>query len=136
MGNLLASSAFGKISALDILQLEKVDIDNWSFKLFSKFSVAIFLLSSLLVISTTHFGAPITCTNLDKFTDNYCWLHGTYNIKQEETKAFYGNECIRDPRRSRLSEAAREKDTEYYQWVVFMLFIHGALFIIPNKLWQ
>ena len=132
----MASSAFGKVSTLDFLQLEKVDIDSWSFKVFSKLSVAIFLLSSLLVVSTTHFGSPITCDDKEKFTENYCWLHGSYNLEVEATSKFFGHKCIRDPRRSRLSEEARDRDTEYYQWVVFMLFIHGALFMLPNKLWQ
>ena len=136
MGNLLASSAFGKITTLDILQFDAVDIDNWSFKLFSKVSVAIFLLSSLLVISTTHFGTPITCDNKDKFIETYCWLHGSYNIKVNATKKFLGYTCIRDPRHPQRTQESLERDTEYYQWVVFMLFIHGALFIIPNKLWQ
>ena len=138
MGNLLASGAWGKVSALDFLQFDKVDIDSWSFKVFSKFSVAIFLLASLLVMSTTHFGTPITCDDKEKFTESYCWLHGSYNLigTKDDYKKFFNNKCIRDPKYSRLSIDERDRDTEYYQWVVFMLFIHGALFLFPSKLWQ
>ena len=136
MGNLLGSSAFGKLTALDFLQFDKVDIDSWSFKVFSKFSVAIFLTASLLVMSTTHFGNPITCDDKLKFTESYCWIHGSYNIREGDTDEFFGRKCIRDPKYSILSEGERDRDTEYYQWVVFMLFIHGALFLLPSKLWQ
>ena len=136
MGNFLSSSVFGKLSTLDLLEFDKVDIGSWSFKIFSKFSVAIFLTASLLVMSTTHFGNPITCDDKEKFTENYCWLHGTYNIREEDTASFFGSKCIRDPKYSILPEEERDRDTEYYQWVVFMLFIHGTLFIIPSKLWQ
>ena len=138
MGNLLATGAWGKVSALDFLQFDKVDIDSWSFKVFSKFSVAIFLFSSLLVMSTTHFGTPITCDDKDKFTESYCWLHGSYNLigAEDDAKKFFGHKCIRDPKFSKLSIDERDRDTEYYQWVVFMLFIHAALFVFPNKLWQ
>lgn len=138
MGNLLATGAWGKVSALDFLQFDKVDIDSWSFKVFSKFSVAIFLLASLLVMSTTHFGSPITCDDKEKFTESYCWLHGSYNLigAEDDAKRFFGHKCIRDPKYSKLSIEERDRDTEYYQWVVFMLFIHGALFLFPSKLWQ
>ena len=114
MGNLLTSSAIGKVTALEFLQFDKVDIDSWSFKVFSKFSVAIFLTASLLVMSTTHFGTPITCDNKQKFTENYCWIHGTYNIREEDTDKFFGRKCIRDPKYSILSEDERDRDTEYY----------------------
>jgi len=31
---------------------------------------------------------------------------------------------------------SKDSDTSYYQWVVFMLFIHGVLFMLPSLMWN
>ena len=100
MANLLTASIFGKTQIPQLLELEKVDIDNWTFKLFSKLSVAVCLISCLGCVATTYIGTPITCAqpyDKDKHTETYCWLHGSYHIAKEHEEHFYGHECAREP---------------------------------------
>ena len=126
--------------------LDKVDIDNWTFKLFSKISVGILLLSSALCIATTYFGSPIECKGHaaeDKFVLSYCWIHGSYHVDDKNKKLaekLYGGEICESgsglPEGSGDGEPDDTVDTAYYQWVVFMLFAHAVIFMIPNQLWR
>ena len=120
--------------------LNNVDIDNWTFKLFSKASVAIFLLASAACMATTYFGDAIDCTEdsggkFDKFAHAYCWAHGTFHVTKKSSKlakALYGDGVCRNI----LHQGEQGTDTDWYQWVVFMLCVHGFIFMIPDQLWQ
>jgi len=43
------------------LDINSVTVDNWTFKLFYKFSVILLISSSVLVASKQFFGGPISC---------------------------------------------------------------------------
>ena len=43
------------------LELHKVSIDNWVFKLYYKFTTSLLLVSSILTTSKQLFGSPIQC---------------------------------------------------------------------------
>jgi hypothetical protein len=41
--------------------VNKISVDNWTFKCFYKASTTVFVFSSVLVTARQFFGAPITC---------------------------------------------------------------------------
>lgn len=114
------------------ISISDVNRDNTWFKLFSKVAVATCFLGSVVCFSTTYIGDPIVCSHTgvkgisDETIESYCWIHGTYHIKPEFQDKV-GCKTDQDP--SKVS-------TQYYQWVVFMLIIHGLIFALPNAIWK
>jgi len=125
-------------SVLKSLKFGEVDTSNHVFKLFANITPAIFWVSSALVIAASYIGEPITCINGEKYAETVCWIHGTYHINSKISKDIHGGVCKRsyDTYGSELSDTERDADTSYYQWVPFMLFIHGAIFLISAKIWK
>jgi len=120
---------------------DTTDLDNWVWKLYSKASVALCMLAAALCICSTYFGNPMDCyKNEDKFVTQYCWVHGSYKfaLKQqefaEEVAERIGANCI--PKDYYDTEADGKPTTAYYQWVIFMLFGHGILFMLPDRIWK
>jgi hypothetical protein len=127
-------------TVLKSLKLGTVDTTNNVFKLFANITPAIFWVSSALVIASSYIGDPIKCM-LDKDVDianTLCWIHGTYHIDDKISEAIYGSVCKRSYTTygSELSKGDRDADTSYYQWVPFMLVIHGLIFLISAKIWK
>ena len=119
---------------------DNIDVTNWNFKLYSKVSVAICMLAAATCICTEYFGNSIDCLEKeDKFVTQFCWLHGTYQFASEQrnfveaVEKRTGQTCVTD-------EYYNKDDTvpkpAYYQWVVFMLFGHGCLFMLPEWIWK
>jgi len=120
---------------------DKTDLDNWVWKLYSKASVAICMLAAALCICSTYFGSPIDCYGVeDPFITQYCWVHGSYHfaLSQQHLVEYIhnriGQNCIPD---TYYDQNMKERPTtQYYQWVIFMLFAHGILFLLPDKIWK
>ena len=128
----------------DRLKPDPIDIDNWNFKLHSKFSVGIFISASAVSILTSYFGSEIKCfgSNND-FVELNCWLHGSYHI--EDTNLDFainrGDSCFSLTSNQILAKGEQDgdsgrSDTSYYIWVSWMLLINAALFILPNQIWR
>ena len=120
---------------------DTTDLDNWVWKLYSKASVALCMLAAALCICSTYFGNPMDChKNEDKFVTQYCWVHGSYKFAlqqqefAEEVAERIGANCI--PKDYYDTEADGKPTTAYYQWVIFMLFGHGILFMLPDRIWK
>ena len=127
---------------------EDIDIDNWAWKLFSRASVAICILGAIISCSSSFFWDPIACHNIDvhrhrleqSFVNQYCWIHGSYNLIDPRTGESLdgvfdgtGQSCIP----SEYYDYHKEGPTkENYQWVTMMLFVHGLIFILPDKIWK
>jgi hypothetical protein len=136
----------GDVLNSDILQSLKigaVDTSNSIFKLFGNISPAIFWVSSAIVIASTYIGSPIKCTNGissgDEFVESTCWIHGTYYIPEEINKDINNGDYCGRPYEERTKEGSEDTgnpDTAYYQWVPFMLFIHGMIFFISANMWN
>ena len=97
-------------SILQFLTFEDITIDSWIFKLFRIIGFALFLIGSTVGMFKEHFGDPITCNFKDKWTENYCWLHGTSYIDEMYQKYL---KCTID-----LNGIVTENeapDTSYYQ---------------------
>ena len=65
--------------------IKEVDSSNIVFKLFSKVTVGLCVIASILVASSEYLGSPITCqTSNGKVDDGvynaYCWIHGGKKI--------------------------------------------------------
>jgi len=118
-----------------------IDLDNWVWKLYSKASVALCMLAAALCICSAYFGNPIDCYGTDdKFITQYCWVHGSYHFAIEQKALVQeihdrtGQNCL--PPEYYDDKMHERPTTEYYQWVIFMLFAHGILFLLPDYLWK
>ena len=68
-----------------ILGIGEVSIDNFTFKLFYKWSVSLFIASSVTVCSSQFFGDPIACESADDSIDEevinaYCWMYSHFDM--------------------------------------------------------
>jgi len=128
-------------SLLNLLKWGDTQTDGVAFKLFSKLAVGVCFLSALLCVATQYFGDPIVCNEprnsllSGALVKSHCWIHGASWIGvagdldyTNEYQKIFG--CITDQ-----STVREDSDTSYYQWVVFMLFIHGLIFLLPSILW-
>jgi len=112
---------------------QEVDSSNSVFKLFSKVTVGICIIASILVASNEYLGKPITCQTSaghvgDDVYEAFCWIHGGRKIQaSEEMKEIW---------KCHANQHDDTRDTLYYQWVVFMLAINAMLFRIPHILWK
>ena len=120
------------------LSLDKIDRDNWAFKLFSKMTVGIFITSAAISVASSYSGKAIVCKDGNGkfkygFDEQYCWLHGSRHLPRDyiSDKINKDRECYAD-----VSFDDPDPDTEYYIWVSMLLFLNGVLFMIPDKLWQ
>jgi len=132
MAGILISAADGVKNQFSI---KEVDSSNTVFKLFTKVTVGLCVVASILVASSEYLGSPITCqTSNGKIDDGvynaYCWIHGGKKIP-ETSKNIY--KCFSNQPNLENDGA---NDTLYYQWVVFMLAINAMLFKIPHLLWE
>ena len=81
--NVLISAASEVKSQFSILK--EVDSSNTVFKLFSKVTVGLCVIASILVASSEYIGNPITCQpSNEKITGDvfnaFCWIHGGKKI--------------------------------------------------------
>jgi len=119
-----------------VLGIGEVSIDNFTFKLFYKWSVSLFIAGSVAVCSNQFFGDPIHCEisrdndfQADDSADedvvnNYCWMYATLDIPPD-FKAF----C------SHRSFGKTNLSNTYYQWVSVFLMMQAILFYIPRCIW-
>ena len=124
-------SSFGKY-----LQVKETSADNVLFKLFSKGSVGIFLVSSLIVVATEYFGDPIICSfksGVDgDLAKQHCWIHGSSHIPAEFRNELSKVDCISKEE----DEYDTLPDTAYYQWVVFVLVMPAQMNLSHEFEWK
>jgi len=120
-----------------ILGIGEVSIDNFTFKLFYKWTVSIFITGSVTVFSSQFFGDPIHCEiardnefqaddNADEdVVNNYCWMYATFETPPD-FKAFCTN---------RNTFGRTNVANTYYQFVPFFLVIQAIIFYIPRCIW-
>ena len=133
----MASALFSELAGR--FSLEGIDIDNWTFKFYSRVSVGILLVASAASVCATYGGDPITCKGGESYDQAYCWLHGTSHLPPNKiaSEITNGDHCFNyDAENDSDSSDDSSKDTKYYIWVSLMLFINAALFIIPDQLWK
>lgn len=112
-----------------VLGIGEVSIDNFTFKLFYKWSVSLFIAGSVAVCSSQFFGDPVACETADDSVDeevlnHYCWMYSTFDIPED----FMGS-C------SRKSFDSTNLYNTYYQWVSIFLMVQAIVFYIPRCIW-
>ena len=94
MAGVLMSAADGVKDGLKSqFSIEEVDSCNTVFKLFSKVTVGLCAVASILVASSEYLGSPISCqTSNGKIDDGvynaYCWIHGGKKIPEISSDIF------------------------------------------------
>ena len=125
--------------SLGYFQIDNLDVDNWTFKLFSKFSVGLFMVASAVSVATSYFGDPIKCLGISNkgYRDTYCWLHGSYHIPNRMLgeQVNKGDDCFRPPY-STKTDPHDQADTDYYLWVPVMFILHSFIFMVPDRIWK
>ena len=127
----MASDLFKELTSR--LSLEGVDIDNWTFKFYSRASVGIFLVAATISIASAYTGSPIQCKgDVTDYDTTYCWLHGTKHLPHGQISDVInnGDTCFT------YDADENGKATTYYIWVSLVLFLSALLFVIPNELWK
>ncbi|XP_023324723.1 innexin inx2 [Eurytemora carolleeae] len=119
-----------------ILGIGEVSIDNFTFKLFYKWSVSLFVAGSVAVCSSQFFGDPISCeTSRDdvyqaddsvdeEVLNAYCWMYSTFDIPPD----FKGSCARKTFDRTNLYNT-------YYQWVSIFLMMQAIVFYLPRCIW-
>lgn len=107
----------------------RVQDDDFADRLSHRYTVALLLLSCILVGSSQFVGSPIACWAPAQFTGamtqyaNYiCWIANTYYVPSDDTLP-----NPTEPRQYRVN---------YYQWVPFILGIMAFLFYAPFCIWH
>ena len=113
----------------------KVNIDNWVFKLFYIGCFSLFLSGHLLSVMTQTLFKPIIC-DIDGISDKeyantYCWIHGSSHIGSQYQERM---KCIVD--HDGIESADDAPDTSYYQWVTIVLLFQAGSFMLPYKIWR
>ena len=118
--------------------LDGVDIDNWTFKFYSRVTVGIFMMAAAASTASSYGGDAIKCLEGKPYDESYCWLHGTSHLPLKKlTQEITNNDhCLRYDPNEIFDYAMGDKDTKYYIWVSLVLFLNGILFIIPDQLWK
>jgi len=138
---------------LKLLKLEKIETDNYVFRLHYKLTFPLFILFSAMLTATQYFGNPIDCMVQgvpNSIVNTYCWTHGTYTIKdlehftrreptaeEREHMRFYDHPGMIHPG-IRTHDPSRNRKQYYvfYQWVCFVLFLQGVSFFLPRFIWR
>ena len=61
-----------------VLGIGEISIDNFTFKLFYKWSVSIFIAGSVAVVSNQFFGDPLACETVRKEKNIFQWFDTFY----------------------------------------------------------
>jgi len=112
-----------------LLGIGDVAIDNFTFKLFYKWSVSFYITSSVLVQASQFFGDPMACETADDSIDedvvaNYCYMYSEFQVPDN-----YKGFCT-----SNAHEGTNLYNS-YYQWVAVFFLIQAVLFYIPRCIW-
>lgn len=124
---------------ISLLQPENVQVDSFNFKLHSKVTVAILLLSSLLACHGQFFSEPIQCTDIPgvskQVVDSYCWTHQIYLVTSK-TSGHDGRDYAYPGVTAERSDVNDKRFLSYYPWVSLVLFLQALCFVLPNYLWK
>jgi len=119
-----------------------VKIDNKVFQLHYRLTTFLFLGFSVLVTAYNMLGEPVNCScsgcsgNITlSMMNTYCWITSTYiydvSLSHVRGLGYSETSCGSYPP---AADSRRVYQT-YYQWVPFMLALHGVLFYLPHWLW-
>jgi len=118
--------------------INKISVDNWTFKLYYKYSTMMFIFIAMIVNYQQFFGAPILCdaghaaAGINPVAlDTYCWMFSTFHVG-----GTYSGQCsaIKGELEVGLDEPQLVYNS-YYQWIPLYLFVTAVVFHIPRMVW-
>ncbi|XP_072398199.1 innexin inx7 isoform X1 [Diabrotica undecimpunctata] len=139
------------------LKPQQYIIDNWVFRLHYKATVYIFIISSILVTSRQYIGEHIRCIAdggvPEHVMNTFCFFTTTFTVpyvnatKENLEKLLEAKELnaqlldtgnLAHPGVGPYGIDSKEPIVRhaYYQWVPFVLFFQGLMFLIPHLLWK
>ena len=100
--------------------------DNFLFWFFYRATVAIHILFTLVLGGKAYFGDPIDCTIRrvevrGDVVDNYCWVTGTWTIKDKEPHEIAPNSVRRKVKTKAVSSVYI---TPYNVFIIFLVNFH------------
>ncbi|XP_040575378.1 innexin inx2 isoform X1 [Lepeophtheirus salmonis] len=124
-----AAIGIAKTATEIFLGVGEVSIDNFTFKLYYKWTVTMFIVSSVLVSTSQFFGEPIQCETAEDSIDDdvlnaFCWMYSSFDMPSS-----YTGSCAR-----KRVDSTHLYNT-YYQWVSIFLVAQAMLFYIPRCIW-
>ncbi|XP_050296267.1 innexin inx7-like isoform X2 [Anthonomus grandis grandis] len=125
------------------LAAQTYSIDNWVFKLHYRITFTIFMVSTILVCSRQYIGEHIHCMT-DKGSipphvmNTFCFFTSTFTMVKDLNAEHLDDEFIPHPGVGPMGVNSKEevKRHAYYQWVPFVLFGQGIMFVITHQLWK
>lgn len=117
----------------------KVNIDNFIFKLHYKGTFALFLAASVLVISKQIFGENINCIAEEKYKEvinQFCWINSTFSMKSEFRGKIGDDVAYPGAGPGFVDDPKDFQYHKYYQWVSLVLSVEALCFYFPRHLWK
>ena len=74
----MASALIGELTKK--FSLDGVDIDNWTFKFYSRVTFGVFMMAAAASTASSYGGDAIKCMSGTSYDESYCWLHGTSHL--------------------------------------------------------
>ncbi|XP_019871476.1 innexin inx7 [Aethina tumida] len=134
-------ASFQSIKELKPFKPPKCDIDNGVFKLHYRWTMAILMVSTILVTSRQYIGEHIRCI-ADKgvpehVMNTFCFFTTTFTVIKHMNSTSLDAKSIPHPGVGPMSyEVDPVKRHAYYQWVPFVLFGQALMFCITKFIWK
>jgi len=124
-----AAIGIAKTATEIFLGVGQVSIDNFTFRLFYKWSVTLFIVCSVLVCTSQFFGDPVQCETAEDSVDDdvlnsFCWMYTSF-----DTPPAFTSPCTR-----KKYDGTFLYNT-YYQWVSIFLGFLAVVYYIPRCVW-
>ena len=129
------------MAAKPMAMQDKTTVDNFVFRLHTKVTTAIFIVSSIIVVARWLIGPPIMC-HIDKvhpahifMINGYCWIHSTFTLPERIVLPPEEAGVTAHPGVGVPTDDEPQTYHKYYQWVAFALFLQALMFHAPRALW-
>ena len=108
-------------------------LDNYIFKLHHQLNFFFVLFGAVFISGMNYLkDDSIICTSeADKYSQQYCWLHGSGHLPGQLAEKINEHNCVAD------QEGAKDRrHTQYYLWIPFVLGICLVVIKTPRVLWS
>lgn len=111
-----------------VFKTNKINIDNLIFKLHYKATFALFLATSVLVISKQLFGENINCLvdpRYKEIVNSFCWINSTFSLRSKYQGTIGSDILYPGAANDQKSDKNDLKYHKFYQWVSMLLAMQG-----------
>ena len=119
---------FRGIDLKKYFKIEKIQHDNWLFKLHHQVNFVVLLFGVVFTFGNNYLnGNAIVCLGSDDYAKQYCWLHGSGHLTTDIAEDISGLCGM---------ETDKDRETSYYLWLPFVLGLCMGLVKVPRVLWK